>query len=188
MRRPFRSRAPAGPVIRINGKIRAREVRVIGADGSQLGVMALPEALTRARAHGVDLVEVAPAANPPVCRLVDYDKYRYEMAKKERESRKHHHARRLKEVQLRPGIGPHDLKFKLGHAIDFLCDDMKVRVSLRLRGREMLHKEYGLDLLARVIAELASYARPESEPKQVARCFTVILTPLPRDRRARKPG
>jgi translation initiation factor IF-3 len=110
---------------------------VIGTDGKQLGVLSLGETLTLARAEGVDLVEIAPNATPPVCRLVDYGKFRYEQAKREKESRKHQHATKVKEVQLSPKIDPHDLGVKLQHAIGFLCEDMKVKVTLKFRGREM---------------------------------------------------
>jgi translation initiation factor IF-3 len=186
--RPFSPRTPPGPVIRINGKIRAREVRVIGVDGRQLGVLSLAEAINQARANGVDLVEVAATANPPVCRLVDYGKYRYELAKKEKESKKHQHANRVKEVQLSSGIDPHDFKVKLTHAIDFLCEDMKVKISLRFRGREMMHKEYGFQQVRKFTEELAPFAHPDSEPKLVGRGVTVMLTPLPRNRRAKNPN
>src|SRR6202044_789321 len=124
--RPFtpRNSSPAS-FIRVNGKIRAREVRVIGVDGKQLGVIPLNEAITLARTHGVDLVEISPNAVPPVCRLVDFGKFRYELAKREKESKKHQHASTVKEVQLSPRIDPHDLGIKLQHSIDFLCEDMK---------------------------------------------------------------
>src|SRR5262245_36736984 len=102
--------------------------------------------MTMARTNGVDLVEIAPNANPPVCRLVDFGKYRYEMAKKEKESKKHQHANKVKEVQLSPKIDPHDLAVKISHAIDFLCEDMKVKVTLKFRGREMAHTEFGFQV------------------------------------------
>jgi translation initiation factor IF-3 len=186
--RPFPARAPAGPTVRVNGKIRAREVRVIGVDGRQLGVLSLSEAINMARANGVDLVEVAPNATPPVCRLVDFGKYRYEQAKKDKESKKHQHANRVKEVQLSPTIDAHDFKVKLGHAIDFLCEEMKVKISLRFRGREMMHKEFGFQQVSRFIGELASFAHPDSEPKLIGRGITVMLSPLPRNKRARNPN
>ena len=131
MNRPFspRSSSSGGGFIKVNGKIRAREVRVIGGDGSQLGVLSLQDALNRARVEGVDLVEIAPTANPPVCRLVDYGKFRYEQSKKEKESKKRQHATKVKEIQLSPGIDPHDFGVKLNHAIEFLCEDMKVKVT-----------------------------------------------------------
>jgi translation initiation factor IF-3 len=112
-------------------------------DGKQLGILSLGDALTMARSHGVDLVEIAAAATPPVCRLVDFGKFRYEQAKKDKESKKHQHATLVKEVQLSPRIDPHDLSVKVTHAIDFLCEDMKVKVALKFRGREMAHTEFG---------------------------------------------
>ena len=123
MSRPFSSRTSASPgsFVRVNGKIRAREVRVIGVDGAQLGVHSLAEAITMARSNGVDLVEIAANATPPVCRLVDYGKFRYEQSKKEKEAKKHHHANKVKEIQLSPSIDPHDFGVKLGHAVEFLC-------------------------------------------------------------------
>jgi translation initiation factor IF-3 len=186
--RPFPARSSPGPSVRVNGKIRAREVRVIGNDGRQLGVLPLHEAITQARALGVDLVEIAPNANPPVCRLVDFGKYRYELANKEKESKKHQHANKVKEVQLSPGIDPHDFKVKLGHAIDFLCEEMKVKVTLRFRGREMAHKEFGFQQVGKFIEALVAYAHPDSEAKLVGRGITVMLTPLPRNKRARNPN
>jgi translation initiation factor IF-3 len=175
-------------MVRVNGKIRAREVRVIGVDGRQLGILPLPEAINQARAYGVDLVEIAPTAVPPVCRLVDYGKYRYEIAKKEKESRKHQHANKVKEVQLSPSIDPHDFQVKLAHATDFLCEEMKVKISLRFRGREMAHKEYGFQQVDKFIKALTPFAHPDSEPKLVGRGITVMLSPLPRNKRARNPN
>ncbi|MDW8309386.1 MAG: translation initiation factor IF-3 [Verrucomicrobiales bacterium] len=172
---------------RINGKIRAREVRVIGPDGKQVGILPLNEALAMARAHGVDLVEVAPNATPPVCRLVDYGKFRYEQAKKEKESRKHQHANQVKEIQLSPRIDPHDLKIKVGHAIDFLCDDIKVKLALKFRGREMAHTEFGFDVVKKFLDAIAPYGHADFEPKLVGRGIHVMISPLPRNKRARNP-
>jgi len=186
--RPFPSRnsSPAS-FIRINGKIRAREVRVIGLDGKQLGVMSLNEALILARQSGVDLVEIAAAATPPVCRIVDFGKFRYEQAKKDKESKKHQHASTVKEVQLSPRIDPHDLSVKVGHAIDFLCEDMKVKVALRFRGREMQHTEFGFQVVQKFIAELAAYGHPDFPPKLIGRGISLMLSPLPRNKRAKNP-
>ena len=149
MSRPFppRSSSPSGPFVRVNGKIRAREVRVIGFDGKQLGILQLGEALNLARASGVDLVEIAPNATPPVCRVVDFGKFRYEQAKRDKESKKHQHATKVKEVQLSPKIDPHDLAVKIEHAVGFLCEDMKVKVTLKFRGREMAHTEFGFQVV-----------------------------------------
>jgi len=188
--RPFFSRrsSSSGPFIRVNGKIRAREVRVIGFDGKQLGVLSLGEALTLARSQDVDLVEIAPTATPPVCRLVDYGKFRYEQAKRDKESKKHQHATKVKEVQLSPKIDPHDVSVKLQHAIGFLCEDMKVKITLRFRGREMAHTEYGFQVVQKFIADVSAYGHPDFEPKLVGRGIHAMISPLPRNKRAKAPG
>ena len=189
MSRPFPSRSSSSvPFVRVNGKIRAREVRVIGIDGRQLGVLSLGEALTMARANGVDLVEVAPNATPPVCRLVDYGKYRYEQAKRDKESKKHQHATKVKEVQLSPKIDPHDLGVKVGHAIEFLCEDMKVKVSLKFRGREMAHTELGFQVIGKFLNEIVAYGHQDFEPKLNGRTITLMISPLPRNKRPKSPA
>lgn len=188
MSRPFSPRhGQSGPSVRINGKIRAREVRVIGDNGQQLGVLPLTEAISLARSRGVDLVEVAPNATPPVCRLVDYGKYKYEQEKRQKESRKHQHASRVKEIQLSATIDPHDFQTKLGHAIDFLCDEMKVKASLRFRGREMAHTEFGFQVVKRFLQDIAPWGHPDFEPKLTGRSINVMISPLPRNKRARHP-
>jgi translation initiation factor IF-3 len=188
--RPFPSRnsSSAGSFVRVNGKIRAREVRVIGADGKQAGILSLGDALTLARSHGVDLVEIAPNATPPVCRLVDFGKYRYEQAKKEKDSKKHQHATSVKEVQLSPRIDAHDLSVKTGHAIDFLCEDMKVKVALKFRGREMQHTEFGFQVIQKFLGDIAPYGQPDFEPKLIGKGINVMISPLPRAKRARHPS
>jgi len=188
--RPFspRSSGFSGSFVRVNGKIRAREVRVVGHDGKQLGVLALGEAINLARAQGVDLVEIAPNATPPVCRLVDFGKYRYEQSKKEKEAKKHHHANKVKEIQLSPTISPHDFGVKLSHAIDFLCDEMKVKLALRFRGREMAHQEIGFQVVKKFVLALALYGHPDAEPKLIGRGIHVMLSPLPRNKRAKNPN
>jgi translation initiation factor IF-3 len=186
--RPFSPRPAPGPFIRINGKIRAREVRVIGAESQQLGVLPLNDALNMARTQGVDLVEIAPNANPPVCRLVDFGKYRYEMAKKEKESRKHQGANKVKEVQLSPNIDPHDFSVKLQHAIDFLCEEMKVKVTLRFRGREMAHTEYGFQKVNNFIKDLTPFGHADAPPKLIGKGINVMISPLPRNKRAKNPN
>ncbi len=189
MSRPFppRSSSPAS-FVRINGKIRAREVRVIGLDGQQVGVLPLADAIRQAQAQGVDLVEIAPNATPPVCRIVDYGKFRYEQAKKEKESKKHQHANKVKEVQLSPQIDPHDFGVKLNHAIDFLCEDMKVKVTLRFRGRELAHKEFGFQQVQKFIADLGPWGHPDFEPKLVGKGINVMISPHPRSKRAKHPN
>ena len=189
MSRPFspRNASPAS-FVRVNGKIRAREVRVIAVDGKQLGVIPLTDALNLARQHGVDLVEIAATAVPPVCRLVDFGKYRYEIAKKEKESKKHQHASIVKEVQLSPRIDPHDLGIKLMHAINFLCEDMKVKIALKFRGREMAHTEVGFEVINKFLADIAPYGHPDFAPKLIGRGINVMISPLPRNKRAKNPN
>jgi len=186
--RPFapRNYSPAS-FVRVNGKIRAREVRVIGVDGKQLGVISLNDAINLARQHGVDLVEIAATATPPVCRLVDFGKYRYEQAKKEKDSKKHQHASMVKEVQLSPRIDPHDLGIKVTHAVDFLCEDMKVKVVLKFRGREMQHTEVGFQVINKFLAEIAPFGNPDFPPKLIGRGINVMVSPLPRNKRAKNP-
>jgi translation initiation factor IF-3 len=186
--RPFSPR-PSNPAsfIRVNGKIRAREVRVIGQDKSQVGVMSLGEAINLARAQGVDLVEIAPNANPPVCRLVDFGKYRYELAKQEKEAKKHQHANKVKEIQLSPKIDPHDLGVKVSHAVDFLCEEIKVKVTLRFRGRELAHKEYGFQIVEKFIKEISPYGVQDAPAKLIGKGINVMLSPLPRNKRAKNP-
>jgi translation initiation factor IF-3 len=188
--RPFppRNFSSSGSFVRVNGKIRAREVRVIGIDGKQLGILSLGDALNLARANGVDLVEIAPTANPPVCRVVDYGKYRYEQAKKDKESKKHQHASMVKEVQLSPRIDPHDLGVKIVHAIDFLCEDMKVKVTLKFRGREMAHTEFGFQVIKKFLDDISPYGHPDFQPKLIGKGINVMISPLPRNKRAKNPN
>jgi translation initiation factor IF-3 len=174
--------------VRVNGKIRAREVRVIGPDGSQMGVFPLAEAINMARHHGVDLVEIAPNATPPVCRIVDFGKFRYEQSKKEKEAKKHQHANKVKEIQLSPSIDPHDFGVKLNHAIEFLCEEMKVKVTLRFRGRELAHKEFGFQQVQKFIKEIAPYGHPDAEPKLIGKGIVLMLSPLPRNKRGKLPA
>lgn len=189
MSRPFPPRQyPPRDFTRVNNKIRAREVRVIGENMEQLGVMGLNEALAMARARGVDLVEIAATATPPVCRIVDYGKYRYEQSKKDKETKKHQHANKVKEIQLSANIDPHDFGVKLTHAIDFLCEDMKVKVSLRFRGREMAHQEFGFGQVQKFIKEVAPYGHPDAPPKLIGKGLNVMLSPLPRSKRAKNPN
>ena len=152
-----------------------------------MGVISLSEALNLARAAGVDLVEIAPTATPPVCRVVDYGKYRYEQAKKEKESKKHQHASTVKEVQLSPRIDPHDLGVKTDHAIDFLCEDMKVKVTLKFRGREMQHTEFGFQVIKKFLENIAPYGHPDFAPKLIGKGINVMISPLPRNKRAKNP-
>jgi translation initiation factor IF-3 len=149
--------------------------------------MPLGDALTLARNNGVDLVEVAPNATPPVCRIVDFGKFRYEQAKRDKESKKHQHATKVKEIQLSPKIDPHDLAVKVGHAIGFLCEDMKVKITLKFRGREMAHTEFGFQVIQKFLEEIAAYGHPDFEPKLIGRGVNVMISPLPRNKRAKNP-
>jgi len=188
--RPYAPRSFPSPssFVRVNGKIRAREVRVIGIDGKQLGILPLGEALNLARSSGVDLVEIAATATPPVCRVVDYGKYRYEQAKKDKESKKHQHASMVKEVQLSPRIDPHDLGVKTTHAIDFLCEDMKVKATLKFRGREMAHTEVGFEVVKKFLGDIAPFGHPDFPPKLIGKGINVMISPLPRNKRAKNPN
>ncbi|HEU5071653.1 MAG TPA: translation initiation factor IF-3 [Verrucomicrobiae bacterium] len=190
MSRPYspRSSNSQASFIRVNGKIRAREVRVVGDEGKQLGVMPLGDALNLARQQGVDLVEIAPNANPPVCRIVDFGKFRYEQAKKEKESRKNQHSGTVKEIQLSPRIDPHDLGVKTNHAIEFLCEDMKVKVALKFRGREMAHTEFGFQVINKFLENIAPWGHPDFQPKLVGRNINLMISPLPRNKRAKNPN
>ena len=188
MSRPPFSRTPPSPssFVRINGKIRAREVRVIGDDKKPLGIYTLHEAINLARAQGVDLVEVAPNAVPPVCRLVDFGKYRYEIAKREKEAKKHQHANKVKEVQLSPNIDPHDFSVKLSHAVGFLCEEMKVKVTLKFRGREMAHTEFGFQVIRRFIQAVAPFGHPDADPKLLAKVEELTLHVIAQEKRIEK--
>lgn len=186
MNRPFRSLQPRQPQYRRNGKIRAREVRVLDEAKQQIGVMPLGDALRLAQSRGRDLIEIAPEASPPVCRIVDYGKFQYEESKHGKESHRRQAANKMKELQLTPSIDPHDFGVKLSHAIEFLCQDMKVRVKLRFRGRQKAHKEYGFEVVNRFVKEAAPYGHADAPPKMAGdRDLNVIISPLPRDQRAK---
>ncbi|MBX6363439.1 MAG: translation initiation factor IF-3 [Gemmatimonadetes bacterium] len=163
--------------VRVNRQIRISPVRVIGADGSQLGIMSVEEALASAENEGLDLVEVAPTARPPVVRIMDYGKFKYEQARKAREARKKQHHIQIKEVKFRPGIEPHDFEFKVRHARRFLEEGNKVKATMMFRGRQMAHPELGREVLTRVAQSLEDVGRVESEPMMEARTMTMILGP-----------
>lgn len=162
---------------RINHRIRAREVRVIDDAGIQLGIMAVRDALRAAEERDLDLVEVAPNARPPVCRMMDYGKYLYEKQKRERESRKAQKQIEIKEVRLRPKTGEHDIQVVLNKTRKFLKDGAKVRVRIRFRGREIVHRDVALDLMKRVTEELAEEAVIESRPGFEGRSMVMLLAP-----------
>ena len=164
--------------MRINRQIRAAKVRVIGNDGSQLGLMTVPEALRRAEDANLDLVEIAPNAEPPVCKLIDYGKFLYHQSKKEKESKKSQHQVKVKEVKLKPNIDDNDLNTKIKRAKDFIQKGNKVKVTCSFRGREMLHKELGYDLVNRFCEELKEIAIIESQIKLIGRNISTVLAPI----------
>jgi translation initiation factor IF-3 len=165
--------APEKDTTRINERIRVREIRVIGSDSEQLGVMTPEEALALAREEGLDLVEVAATSRPPVCRIMDYGKYKYEQKKKKSSTQSH--AAALKEVKLRPGTDQHDLNFKLNNVRRFLMDGDKVKVTVMFRGREMVHTSRGRDQLKEVIKQLGPIAKMENPPRMEGRFMSMIL-------------
>lgn len=157
---------------------------IIGSTGQQLGVMRLQDALRHAQSLGLDLVEVAPTANPPVCRIVDYGKFKYEAAKQDKASR--HASSKLKEIKFRVNIDSHDYETKLRHGEEFLDKGNKVRVQLQFRGREMAHQDLGLALMGRVKVDLALMASVEQEPRLQGKSVTMTLAPLPANKRKRR--
>ena len=161
----------------MNRQIRISPVRVISAEGAQLGIMPVDEALAAAESQGLDLVEVAPNARPPVVRIMDYGKFKYEQARKAREARKKQHQIQIKEVKFRPGIEPHDFEFKIRHARRFLEEGNKVKATMMFRGRQMAHPEIGRDVLVRVAQALEDVGRVESEPVLEGRNMTMIIAP-----------
>lgn len=165
--------------MRINEEIRAREVRVIGSDGEQLGIMSGREAQQLAYEKHLDLVEIAPTAKPPVCRIMDYGKYRYEQQKREKESRKKQKTFDIKEVKLRPGIEEHDFNVKFKNAVRFLEDGDKVKVTIMFRGRELSHPEVGEVLLNKMAAQLKEMAVVERQPKLEGKNMIMIVAPKP---------
>lgn len=163
--------------MRINEEIRAKEVRVVSDSGEQLGVMSLQAALEMAQTQNQDLVEVAPMAKPPVCRIMDYGKFKYEQQKKDREARKKQKTFDVKEVKLRPKIETHDYLVKLKNAQRFLNDGDKVKAVIMFRGREMSHPELGLDILKRMGEDLKEISNVEREAKLEGRNMIMILAP-----------
>jgi translation initiation factor IF-3 len=157
----------------------AKEVRVIDSDGTQIGVKAVSEALALARQRGLDLIEIAPMANPPVCKILDYSKYRYEQDKKVRESRKKQKAGLLKEVRFKPHIGAHDLEVKIKHIGEFIDAHDKVRITVVFRGREMQHRDLGMKLLDTIRDRLVEKAAVEQAPVPDRNRLVMTLIPRP---------
>ncbi|MBE6908738.1 MAG: translation initiation factor IF-3 [Ruminococcaceae bacterium] len=161
----------------LNEEIRDSEVRLIGATGEQLGIMSSSQALDIAEEQGLDLVKISPQANPPVCKLMDYGKFRFEQSKREKEARKNQHVVEIKEVRMSPGIDVGDFNTKLKNAQKFLTEGNRVKVSVRFRGREMAHTEIGRDLLLRFAEQAGEVANLEKEPKMEGRSMSIFLSP-----------
>jgi len=163
--------------LRINNRIRAREVRLIDEDNNQLGIVPLRDAMNLAEERGLDLVEVAPNAVPPVCRIMDHGKYRYEQTKKEREARKNQKQVELKQIRLEPKTDDHDIDVKTNQARRFLLEGDKVKFNLRFRGREIVHQEIGRDILERIAENLRDIATVEQRPLMEGKVLSLTLSP-----------
>jgi translation initiation factor IF-3 len=168
-------REPAGP--RMNEDIRVREVRLIDENGDNVGVVPIADALARATAAGLDLVEISPDANPPVTKILDYGKYKYQEQKKAAEARKRQKIVEIKEIKMRPSIDDHDYDVKMRSMRRFFDDGDKVKVTLRFRGRELSHQELGWQVLQRVKADTEPHAKVESEPRMEGRQMVMVLAP-----------
>jgi translation initiation factor IF-3 len=179
--RRFDRRPPERDTTRINERIRVPEVRLIDEKGEQVGVIKVDDALNYARERDLDLVEIAPEARPPVCRVLDYSKYKYEQEQKKKAARKHQQQVTVREMKLRPKIATHDYETKKGHILRFLKQGQKVKVTIMFRGREMAHPERGETLLRKVADELAEFGTIEQRPNQEGRNMIMILAPV-------KPG
>lgn len=163
--------------MRINREIRADKLRVVLENGDQLGILTLREALTRAEELGLDLVEIAPTAKPPVAKIIDYGKFRYALAKKEKDSKKAQVQIKVKEIKLKPNIDTHDFQTKMKHARDFLTKGNKVRITCMFRGREMLHLDLGAKVVEQFCAELSDVSIVEAPPKLMGRSMSTTLAP-----------
>ena len=173
----FDRRLPERDQTRINERIRVPEVRLIGPDGEQVGVLPIADALKFAQDNDLDLVEVAADAKPPVCRVLDYSKYKYEQAQKQKAARKHQQTIVIREIKFRPKIAQHDYDTKVGHVTRFLKHKDKVKITIMFRGREMAHPERGRQLLERIAEDLAEFAVVEQRPLQDGRNMTMMLGP-----------
>ncbi len=163
--------------IRINERIRVPQVRVIGPEGGQLGVMTVQKAMEIANQNELDLVEVAASASPPVCRIIDYSKFKYDQEKKEREAKKHQKQGKLKEIRLKPNIDDHDYQTKLKQAVAFLSKRDKVKVSLFFRGRQMEHLDLGRKIIDRFVTDTQHNAQLEKNPSLEGRVISLVLSP-----------
>lgn len=163
--------------MRLNREIRVPRVRLIDKDGEQIGIVSTSEALKKAEESELDLVEISPKAHPPVCKIIDYGKFRYQQTKKEREAKKANVQGKLKEVKLKPNIDEHDFQVKLRRARDFVEKGNKVRVTCTFRGREMAHTEVGFKVIQRFATDLEDLAHAEARPKLMGRNLSMVLSP-----------
>ncbi len=164
---------------RVNQRIRIPEIRLIDEEGNQVGIIATSIAMQMAEERGLDLVEVSPGSRPPVCRIMDFGKYKYEQSKKAKEARKKQHQVVVKEVQFRPKTDDHDYRFKVRNIIRFLDHKDKVKVTMRFRGREMSHMDFAMQTFNRMLEDLEDHAKVEQKPKVEGRTVVMILSPLP---------
>lgn len=169
---------------RVNDRIRAPKIRVVGSDGQQLGVMTVRDALLKAQSQGLDLVEIAAQADPPVCKIIDYGKFKYEQAKLKKQKSKS--ATRMKEIKLRVGTGQHDYNIKMGRVEGFLDTGHKVRVIIQFKGRENAHKDLGFVAMQRIIDDLKTMSNVDQAPRLGGRVIAMTLSPLPQGQRKRK--
>ncbi|WP_202612323.1 MULTISPECIES: translation initiation factor IF-3 [unclassified Acutalibacter] len=165
--------------LQINEQIRDREIRVIDSDGSQLGIMPSKKAMELAEQKNLDLVKIAPQATPPVCKIIDYGKYRFEQSKREKEQRKNQRVVEIKEVRLSLNIDTHDFETKKNHALRFIAEGNKVKASIRFRGREMGHPELGQEIMKRFAEAMEEAANVERQPKLEGRTMLMFLAPKP---------
>jgi translation initiation factor IF-3 len=164
--------------IRVNEKIRAASVRFIDAEGTMMGVVSVQEALKMASESGLDLVEISPNADPPVCKALDFGKYKFELHKKKSEEKKKQKVVSIKEIKLKPRIGDHDYQVKLRAAIKFLEEGNKVKLNMRFRGREASHSEFGLNVVKQLVSDLAQHGEPNEEPKLDKMQVNLTFSPL----------
>ncbi len=172
--------------MKINREIRAPKVRLIDQNGEQVGIVAFHEALSQAEAVGLDLVEVVPGAVPPVCKIMNYGKFRYDQTKKEKENKKAQHQVKIKEIKIKPNIDSNDLATKTRHARKFISEGNKVKLTCVYRGREMVHPEIGERLVEKVCQDLEDVASTESPPKLMGRFLTVVIAPAPASKKKKE--
>jgi translation initiation factor IF-3 len=161
----------------VNEEIVAPKVRLVGPDGQMIGVVSVPEAIAKASEYGLDLIEISPNADPPVCKVMDYGKFKYEVQKKKNEARKKQKVIDIKEIKMRPGIDEHDYQVKMRSVRRFLDEGDKVKMTIRFRGREMVHMELGTKVLDRIRADIDAIAKVEQTPRTEGRMMTMVIAP-----------